>query len=204
MKDDRLDSIVNFCRLIDREKFIKRRTYLTDGERFENDAEHAWHLAVMALLLEVYSNEKIELSRVMSMVLIHDLVEIYAGDTFAYDYEGLKTQKEREEAAAAKLFSGLPENLAARLASLWNEFEESRTPESRFAHTLDNFQPLMLQAATDGKAWKEGNRKLSEVLRRNMHTSEGSEALWHYALDKFIRPQLENGHLSNDTVINDN
>ena len=155
---DRLGKIVDFCRLIDREKFIGRRTYLTDGKRLENDAEHAWHLAVMALLLSEYAEGDIDLLKVVSIVLVHDLVEIYAGDTFAYDMEGLRTQRERELAAAERLYSRLPDDLAAKFRSLWDEFEEGATPEARFAHTLDNFQPLMLQAATDGKAWKEGGK----------------------------------------------
>ncbi len=195
----RLEQTVDFCRLIDREKFIRRRTYLTDGGRFENDAEHAWHLAVMALLLSEYANEQIDVLKVVSIVLIHDLVEIYAGDTFAYDTEGLKTQKAREAAAAEKLFSRLPEDLGGRLRSLWDEFEADETPEAHFAHTLDNFQPLMLQAATDGRAWQEGHRKLSEVLNRNRHTAAGSEILWEYARARFIAPQIEKGHLEKDT-----
>lgn len=202
MKDntDRLEQIVDFCRLTDKEKFIRRRTYLTDGQRLENDAEHAWHLAVMALLLCEYANEEVDLLKVVSMVLIHDLVEIYAGDTFAYDKEGLKTQKAREEAAADRLFPRLPEDLAEKFRELWEEFEADETPEAHFAHTLDNFQPLMLQAATDGKAWQEGHRKLSEVLHRNRRTSSGSEILWAYAEKHFIEPQLRNGHLEDDTV----
>ncbi len=202
MKDntDRLEQIVDFCRLADKEKFIRRRTYLTDGQRLENDAEHAWHLAVMALLLCEYANEEVDLLKVVSMVLIHDLVEIYAGDTFAYDKEGIKTQKAREEAAADRLFPRLPEDLAEKFRGLWEEFEADETPEAHFAHTLDNFQPLMLQAATDGKAWQEGHRKLSEVLHRNRRTSVGSEILWAYAEKHFIEPQLRNGHLEDDTV----
>lgn len=203
MKDntDRLEQIVDFCRLTDKEKFIRRRTYLTDGQRLENDAEHAWHLAVMALLLCEYANEEVDLLKVVSMVLIHDLVEIYAGDTFAYDKEGIKTQKAREEAAADRLFPRLPEDLAEKFRGLWEEFEADETPEAHFAHTLDNFQPLMLQAATDGKAWQEGHRKLSEVLHRNAGTSAGSKALWEYAKKHFIAPQLENGHLIQDTEL---
>lgn len=202
MKDntDRLEQIVDFCRLTDKEKFIRRRTYLTDGQRLENDAEHAWHLAVMALLLCEYANEEVDLLKVVSMVLIHDLVEIYAGDTFAYDKEGIKTQKAREDAAADRLFPRLPEDLAEKFRGLWEEFEADETPEAHFAHTLDNFQPLMLQAATDGKAWQEGHRKLSEVLHRNRRTSSGSEILWAYAEKHFIEPQLRNGHLEDDTV----
>ncbi len=195
---DRLERIVEFCRTIDREKFIQRKTYLTDGKRLENDAEHAWHLAVMALLLGEYSNAEIDLLRVVSMVLIHDLVEIYAGDTFAYDEAGMKTQKARESAAAARLFPILPDDLASRFRGLWDEFESEETAEAKFAHTLDNFQPMMLQAATDGRAWREGGRRLSEVLRRNTRTAEGSEALWDYAKENFIRPQIEKGHLKDD------
>lgn len=199
MKKDRLEMIVDFCRLVDREKLIQRRTYLGDGSRFENDAEHAWHLAVMALLLQEYSNEDVDILKVVSIVLIHDLVEIYAGDTFAYDAEGLKSQKERESAAAEKLYSSLPDDLSAKFRGLWDEFEAGETPEARFAHTLDNFQPMMLQAATDGRAWKEGGRRLSEVLRRNSRTADGSRTLWDYAETHFIRPQIEKGHLMDDT-----
>ncbi|MBO8454590.1 MAG: HD domain-containing protein [Bacteroidetes bacterium] len=195
---DRLEKIVEFCRTIDREKFIQRKTYLTDGERLENDAEHAWHLAVMALLLGEYSNAEIDLLRVVSMVLIHDLVEIYAGDTFAYDKAGMKTQKARESAAADRLFPMLPDDLASRFRGLWDEFESEETAEAKFAHTLDNFQPMMLQAATDGRAWREGGRRLSEVLRRNARTAEGSKTLWNYAEEHFIRPQIEKGHLKDD------
>ena len=187
-----------FCRTIDREKFIQRKTYLTGGERLENDAEHAWHLAVMALLLGEYSNADIDLLRVVSMVLIHDLVEIYAGDTFAYDEAGMKTQKARESAAADRLFPMLPDDLASRFRGLWDEFESEETAEAKFAHTLDNFQPMMLQAATDGRAWREGGRRLSEVLRRNARTAEGSKTLWNYAEEHFIRPQIEKGHLKDD------
>ena len=130
MNEDRLSQIVDFCKLIDKEKFVQRRTYLSDGERLENDAEHAWHMAVMALLLSEYANEKVDVLKVVSLLLVHDLVEIYAGDTFAYDEEGKKTQREREAAAADKLYSQLPEDLAGRMRSLWDEFEEwgSETP----------------------------------------------------------------------------
>lgn len=124
MTEDRLTQIVEFCKLIDKEKFVQRRTYLSDGERLENDAEHAWHMAVMAILLSDYSNEKVDVLKVVSLLLVHDLVEIYAGDTFAYDEEGKKTQRERELAAADRLYSQLPEDLAVKMRSLWDEFEE--------------------------------------------------------------------------------
>lgn len=197
--DERLDRIISFCRLIDKEKSVERRTYISDGSRFENDAEHAWHMAVMALLLSEYADEKTDVLKVVSMLLVHDLVEIYAGDTFAYDTEGVKTQKQREKDAADRLYAQLPDDLSVRFRGLWDEFEAGQSPEARFAHTLDNFQPLMLQAATDGRSWKEGGRRLSEVLRRNAVTPDGSRALWEYAKEHFIAPQLENGHLQKDT-----
>ena len=197
--DERLDRIISFCRLIDKEKSVERRTYISDGSRFENDAEHAWHMAVMALLVSEYADEKTDVLKVVSMLLVHDLVEIYAGDTFAYDTEGVKTQKQREKDAADRLYAQLPDDLSVKFRGLWDEFEAGQTPEARFAHTLDNFQPLMLQAATDGRSWKEGGRRLSEVLRRNAVTPDGSRALWEYAKEHFIAPQLENGHLQKDT-----
>ena len=193
-----LQQIVDFCRLIDKEKFVQRRTYLSDGERFENDAEHAWHMAMMALLLLDYSNEKVDQLKVVSILLVHDLVEVYAGDTFAYDIEGMKTQREREIAAADKLFAQLPENLGQKIRSLWDEFEEWETPEAKFAHALDNFQPLLLQNASGGRAWREGERKLSEVLRRNARSAEGSEVLWEYARKHFIQAEIDRGNLIDD------
>ena len=131
---DRLEQQAAFCLEIDREKFIGRQTYLSDGERKENDAEHAWHMAVMALVLSEYANEEIDVLRTISMLLIHDLVEIDAGDTYAYDEEALKTQGEREQQAADRIFNLLPEDQAAEFFGLWREFEERKTPESRFAH----------------------------------------------------------------------
>jgi len=195
MDTSRLERIIDFCKEIDKEKFVTRRTYLSDANRLENDSEHAWHMAVMAMVLSEYANENVDVQKVMSILLVHDLVEIYAGDTFAYDPEGQKTQKSRELEAADKLFSILPEDLSAKMRGLWDEFEAWESPEAKFAHSLDNFQPLMLQSVTDGKAWVEGSRKLSEVLHRNEKSSEGSEELWEYAVDNFIRPQVDKGHL---------
>lgn len=197
---ERLEQIAKFCELIDKEKFVQRKTYLTDGERFENDAEHAWHMAVMALLLSDYSNEKVDVLKVVSILLVHDLVEVYAGDTFAYDEEGKKSQRQRELEAADKLFSQLPVDLCKKIRDLWDEFEQWETPEAKFAHTLDNFQPLMLQHASKGRAWKEGGRKLTEVLARNAKSAEGSAALWEYAREKFIQPEIDSGNLIDNTV----
>ena len=197
--ENELAQIVDFCRLIDREKFVQRRTYLSDAERLENDAEHAWHMAVMALLLKDYSNEDVDVLKVVSILLIHDLVEVYAGDTFAYDEEGKKTQRQRELAAAEKLYGQLPEGLGRRMRSLWDEFEAWESPESKFAHTLDNFQPILLQHASNGRAWREGGRRLSEVLKRNERSAEGSEALWDYARKYLIQPEIDAGNLIDDS-----
>lgn len=156
-------------------------------------------MAVMALLLSDYSNEKVDVLKVVSILLVHDLVEVYAGDTFAYDEEGKKSQRQRELAAADRLFSQLPDDLCRTIRNLWDEFEDWETPESKFAHTLDNFQPLMLQHASKGRAWREGGRKLSEVLERNAKSAEGSQALWEYARENFIQPEIEAGNLIDDT-----
>ena len=149
--DERLKKQFDFIKEIDKEKFIQRQTLLTGGERKENDAEHAWHMAVMAFLLQEYSNEKIDIGRTMLMLLIHDLVEIDAGDTYAYDAEANKTKDEREHKAAERIYGLLPEDQGKMLMDLWLEFEAYETPEARFAHVMDNFQPLLLNHANDGK-----------------------------------------------------
>lgn len=195
MNESRLDKQFDFCREIDKEKFIGRQTYLSDGKRKENDAEHAWHMAVMSLILSDYSNEPIDLLRTISMILIHDVVEIDAGDTYAYDEEAKKTQAEREQKAADRIFGMLPEEQAEKFKALWMEFEEQKTPEARFARTMDNIQPMMLNAATDGKAWEEHGVRLSQILKRNAYTAQGSEELWEYAKEKFIDVNVENGKI---------
>ena len=188
---ERLDKQFAFFREIDKEKKIGRQTYLTGADRKENDAEHAWHMAIMTLLLSEYANEKIDVLKTVSMLLIHDLVEIDAGDTYAYDEAGKATQREREVKAADRIFSILPEEQGKALRALWEEFEARETPEAKFARTMDNIQPLMLNAATDGKAWEEHGVHLSQVLGRNERTAEGSEVLWKYAYETFIRPNVE-------------
>lgn len=198
MDMERLQKQMEFCRRIDAEKQIGRQTYLADASRKENDAEHAWHMAVMTLLLSEYSNEEIDVLKTVSMLLIHDLVEIYAGDTYAYDEEAQKTQKQRELAAADRLFGILPGDQETKIRSLWNEFEEAKTAEARFAHTMDNIQPAMLNCASDGKSWKEKQVKLSQILKRNEHTKDGSNELWSYAYQNFIKPHVENGHIQGD------
>ncbi len=198
MEKSRLEKQFDFCREIDKEKFIKRQTYLSDGMQKENDAEHAWHMAIMTILLGEYANEEIDILKTVTMLLIHDLVEIDAGDTYAYDEEAKKTQEQREKAAADRIFGMLPDEQNEYLRGLWEEFEEGRTPEAKFAHTMDNIQPTMLNAATDGKAWEEHGVWLSQILGRNRNTAEGSEKLWEYSYQNFILPNLEKGRIKDN------
>lgn len=199
----RLNQQFAFAREIDKEKFIGRQTYLSDARRKENDAEHAWHMAIMTVLLSEYANEDIDILKTVTMLLIHDLVEIDAGDTYAYDEEGKKTQKEREQKAADRIFALLPEDQGEKFRSLWEEFEAANTPESRFAHTMDNVQPLMLNAATNGKSWGERGVHLSQILKRNAITKDGSDTLWKYAYQNFIAPNVESGKIIKDTDMED-
>ncbi len=192
---ERLERIFQFIQEIDKEKFIGRQTYLSDGIRKENDAEHAWHLAVMTILLAGYANEPIDVLKTVTMLLIHDIVEIDAGDTYAYDEDAKRTQSEREERAAERIFGLLPEEDGRALYDLWREFEDQKTPEARFARTMDNLQPMMLNHATDGKAWTEHQVSLDQILKRNVNTGKGSEVLWDYAREHFLRPNLEKGRI---------
>ena len=200
MDRERLEKQFDFCREIDREKFIVRQNYLTDGSRRENDAEHAWHMAIMTLILSEYANEKIDVLRTISMLLIHDLVEIDAGDTFAYDEEAKKTQKQREVAAADRIFKLLPEDQALHFRQLWDEFEEHKTPEAKFARAMDNIHPAMMNSASDGKLWKEKGVRLSQILNRNKDSAEGSKVLWDYAYHHLIQPNVEKGRIADDAA----
>lgn len=197
-QQERLEKQLAFSLEIDKEKEIGRQTLLADASRAENDAEHAWHMAIMAYLMREHSNEKIDLLRTIMMILTHDLVEVYAGDTYAYDEEGKKTQKQRELAAADRLYSILPEDQAQDLRALWDEFEAGETPEARFARTMDNLQPMMLNVAAGGLAWTSKNVHLEQVLNRNSYTHEGSEFFWEYAVEHFLKPSVEKGWLIKD------
>ena len=198
MEKTRLEKQFDFCREIDKEKFIGRQTYLSDGKRKENDAEHAWHMAIMAILLNEYANEEIDVLKTVTMLLIHDLVEIDAGDTYAYDEEGKKTKKEREERAAERIYGLLPQDQQEKLRRLWEEFEAWETPEAKFAHAMDNIQQIMLNAATDGRSWEEHGVHLSQILGRNQHTAEGSAVLWDYARQNFVQPSVESGKIKTE------
>lgn len=188
--EERLQKQFAFIQEIDKEKNIFRQTYLADANRKENDAEHSWHMAVMAMLLSEYANEEIDVLRTMSMVLVHDLVEIYAGDTYAYDSAANADKLERELAAADKLFALLPDDQRDKMRGLWDEFEAGETAEAKFASTLDKIQPLMLNNASGGLSWQEHGVKAPQVYNRNIKTSEGSKVLWEFADENFIKPNI--------------
>ena len=179
--DERLKQQMEFVLEADKIKKIGRQTYLHDASRKENDAEHSWHLALMCILLNEYSNQEIDVLKTISMVLIHDMVEIDAGDTYAYDEAGNATKRERELKAADRIFNILPSDQAEKFRALWDEFEEGQTAEAKFALTLDKIQPLMLNDATDGRAWREHNVHCDSVYKRNSNTGAGSLKLWEYA-----------------------
>lgn len=172
---------ISFIMELDKIKKIGRQTYLSDASRKENDAEHSWHLALMAFVLADYANEKIDVLKTIKMVLLHDVIEIDAGDTYAYDTEGNKTKRERELKAADRIFGLLPKEQEREYRGLWDEFEEMETAEAKFANTLDKVQPLFLNDASDGKSWEEHGVRKNQVLARNERTHEGSEKLWAYA-----------------------
>lgn len=195
MLDKRFKQQIEFIIEIDKLKTIVRQTCLIDRTRKENDAEHSWHLAMMALLLEEYGNEQdIDVLHVIKMVLIHDLVEIDAGDTFAYDKQGNLDKKEREERAAKRLFNILPQDQRNEIYSLWHEFEERKTPESQFAVTIDRLQPLLHNYYTEGEAWQEHGVTSKEVLNRIDQIKLGSDVLGEYA-SELVHDAVRKGYL---------
>ncbi len=198
MEEEHLKQLFDFIREIDKEKMVVRQTYLANGERKENDAEHAWHMAVMTYLLSDYANEDIDVLKTIMMLLIHDIVEIDAGDTYAYDEEGKKTQRQREQRAADRIYGLLPKDQEKKLRGLWDEFEEGKTPEAKFARTIDHIQPIMLNAASSGKSWLEHKVSLKQILDRNAQTVEGSRELWDYAKKNWIDENVKNGKIIPD------
>jgi len=190
--DERLRRQLAFVLEIDKEKNILRQTHLTGGGRRENDAEHAWHMALMAYLLREYANEPVDILKVILMCLIHDLVEIEAGDTYAYDEEAKKTQKERERAAKEKLYARLPDDQRQDLTALFEEFEAGATPEARFAKAMDNLQPLLLNDSNGGADWKAHRVTAAQIYARQEKTKKGSEKLYEVT-DRIIRKNIARG-----------
>lgn len=195
--EERLKKQMDFLLEVDKLKFINRQTYLSDGTRRENDAEHSWHLALMAVLLSEHADEEVDLLKVITMVLIHDLVEIDAGDTYAYDEAGKQTQRIREEKAADRIFAMLPKDQGEKFRALWEEFDDYETPEAKFAHVCDNVQPLMLNHATGGKSWRERGIRRSQVEKRNSRVGESSRTMKAYVED-ILDKNVEKGNLKNE------
>ena len=195
-KGNRLQKRLNFIVEIDKLKKVYRQTFLTDGSRKENDAEHSWHLALMGILLSEHALHKdLNILRVLKMVLIHDVVEIDAGDTYCYAPERLNTENfVREQKAAKRLFALLPTDQAREFMDLWTEFEQRQTPEARFAAALDRLQPLLHNYITKGKSWQEHGITNEQVLNRNKYIGEGSALLWNYARE-MIQKAVEKGYL---------
>lgn len=192
---ERLRQQIEFLREIDDLKQILRQTVLIKDKRQENDAEHSWHLAMLVMVLSEYSNDSsIDLLRTLKMVLIHDIVEIDAGDTFCYDDQGREGKVEREREAAHRIFSILPNEMAQEYIDFWEEFEAMETPEARFAASVDRLQPLILNIYSEGYAWKKHGIKKSQVIERNHHIAKGSTALWEFA-QNLINEAVDRGYL---------
>ena len=192
--DERLNRQLEFILELDKEKNVFRQTHLSGHGRNENDAEHAWHMAIMAYLLREYSNEPVDIGKVMLMCLIHDIVEIDAGDTYAYDEAAKETQKAREDAAKKRIFSLLPDDQRDELMTLFDEFEDALTPEAKFARAMDNLQPLLLNNSNDGSDWTEHGVTAGQVYGRQEKTKPGSLTL--YALtDRILREHIRRGTL---------
>lgn len=191
----RLAQQLRFLLEIDQLKEIRRQNYTLVGRRQETDAEHAWHVTIMAVLLAEHANTPVDLLRVVKMLLIHDLVEIDAGDTFAYDTAGAATQHEREARAADRLFPLLPPDQAAEYRALWDEFEARTTAEAKYAHAMDRVLPIFLNSATEGAAWRKHGVTADRVHARNRHAAEGCAALWAEAEQEIARA-VAAGHLA--------
>lgn len=195
--DERLKQQLDFILEIDKEKNIFRQTTLTNHGRRENDAEHAWHMAIMIYLLKEYANKEFDLAKAMLMALIHDVVEIDAGDTYAYDETALATQAEREAKAAIRLFGLLPEDQGSALKSLFEEYEAGETNEAKFVRSIDNFQPLLLNDSNNGVDWAVHQSKLSAVMKRHIKTKAGSEKIFELT-EKILQKNVENGNIVKD------
>ena len=197
MENERLRKQIDFILEADKEKNILRRTHLSGNGRRENDAEHAWHMAIMIYLLKEYANEEFDMTKAMMMALIHDIVEIDAGDTYAFDSKGLETQDMREEQAAKRLYGLLPEDQGKELKSLFEEYEANETPEARFVRVMDNFQPLLLNNSNNGRDWKEHGIGKSQVMRRHIKTKLGSDIIWECS-EEIIEDHVRKGNLKDE------
>lgn len=192
----RLAQQIEFIVECDKLKEIFRQTQLTKSRRAENDAEHSWHLCLCVVTLAEHANvPDLNLLRVLKMVILHDLVEIDAGDTFAYDTAAMANQHEREAVAAERIFGMLPPDQACEFRAIWDEFEAKATPESKFANAVDRFQPMLLNCRTQGGGWKKHGITHDRVIARNQHIADGSRELWQYA-DQMLKDAVAAGHLA--------
>jgi len=180
LTDERLMKDIKFIVELDKMKSILRQTSLIGKDQREDDAQHSWHIAVMAMVLGEYSNVKLDICKVIKMLLVHDLVEIYAGDTFCYDKKGNENKKEREIMAADKLYSILDEDKGKELRALWEEFEEQRTPEALFAASMDRLQPILNNYYNNGGTWQKYNIAKEEIYKRVAPVKEISDELWNF------------------------
>ena len=197
MDRERFEKQLAFSLEIDKEKNIYRQTHLREYIRQENDAEHAWHMAVMIYLLKEYANQEFDLAKAMAMALIHDVVEIDAGDTYAYDTSGLTTQKERESKAADRIFGLLPDDQNKQLRALFEEFEEGKSPEAKFVKTMDNLQPILLNDYNNGKDWKVHGINKTQVMNRQKSSKLGSNEIWQYTKE-LIERNVKKGNLKDE------
>ena len=194
MDRERFEKQLTFILEADKEKNVFRQTHLLGYSRQENDAEHAWHMAMMIYLLKEYANENFDVAKAMMMALIHDIVEIDAGDTYAYDTDALKTQKEREKKAADRIFGMLPRDQRDELRALFEEFEDGKSPEARFAKVMDNFQPLLLNDANSGADWRKHKVTKSKVVNRQKTSVLGSSEIWKYT-EEIINSNVKKGNI---------
>ena len=194
MNRERFKKQLAFILEADKEKNILRQTHLSGNGRRENDAEHAWHMAMMIYLLKEYANETFDVTKAMMMALIHDIVEIDAGDTYAYDTQALKTQKEREERAAERIFGMLPDDQRDELRALFEEFEAGKSAEARFVKAMDNFQPLLLNNSNGGADWREHKVTRTKVVGRQRSSIYGSEDIWKYT-EELISANVKDGNI---------
>ena len=194
INNEKIKSQIKFLLVIDEMKNVLRRNLVVDGSRRENDAEHSWHLAMLAMILEEYSAEKVDIERVLKITLVHDLVEVYAGDTFAYDAKGNEDKLDREIEAANRLFGMLDPVQGAEIRALWDEFEEMQTAESRYANAIDRIQPLILNYMTNGHTWKMGNVHSTQIYKRMDIIRTATPELWHI-VEGIINTSIEIGIL---------
>ncbi len=194
--NDRLERQLDFIRELDRLKNVRRQTWLMDASRKENSAEHSWHIALMAMVLGEYAPaDGVDVGRVIQMLLVHDIVEIDAGDTFCYDQAAVSDQRGREQDAARRLFGLLPADIGKRFTALWEEFEDRQTPEARLANALDRLQPILNNYHTGGKSWQDNGISHDQVLARNRVMAEGAPLLWRY-VEKLLARAVAEGILS--------